>query len=123
MSVLDFELAKDWMDITPQIPAQYFVHCYGIVKIKEDLYMISDLIQDNTFLPSQKADFQRKKTLDILKRKMDVRSSIDEESSQSANNEISSNVYDIIKSLGIGNLSAMSKIPSFLIRFLLKYII
>lgn len=54
------DIVKTWMDIQPQTPAQNFVHCYGICKIGDHFYMISDLVQDNELLPSQKAEIQRK---------------------------------------------------------------
>ena len=45
--LIDFDIIKDWMDIKQHIPFQNFLNCYGITKIKENYYMISDLIQDN----------------------------------------------------------------------------
>lgn len=55
-TLMDDDIIKSWLDIQPQIPSQNFVNCYGITRIKDNIYMITDLVQDNEFLPSQKAE-------------------------------------------------------------------
>lgn len=45
------DLVKDWMDLPPQVPRQNFLNCYGLIMIKNYVYAVSDLIEDNHKLP------------------------------------------------------------------------
>ena len=48
----DIRLFDPWINIPPQIPAQNFNHCYGVIGVKKDIYILTDLIQDNIWTPT-----------------------------------------------------------------------
>lgn len=52
-----YDLIENWMNISPLIPMQNYLPCYGIVRIKSYHFVINDLISDHKALPFQYADF------------------------------------------------------------------
>ena len=76
--------------------------------------MISDLIQDDSLLPTQKAEMQRKMTNECKTLKQ-YQAFLDQMNNKSQNlylkmkdkNKISMNMYSLIGSFNLGNLSAL----------------
>lgn len=136
-----YDLIDNWMNISPQIPMQNFSPCYGIVRIKDSYYVINDLISDHKALPFQYADFSNpnpQKMLDELQKsnlktqmasgpghkKMDKRFLYSKQLKlQDISKSYSSNMYQVIEMMNLGNLSAMKQIPDFYVSFILRYII
>ena len=56
------------MALLPQLPTQNFIPCYGLLPLNKTYFTITDLVQDNHFLPSQQAEmhvkFKSKKELE-----------------------------------------------------------
>ena len=59
------EMIEPWVKVTPQQPFQNYVNCYGVIKIQNELFTLSDVITDEIDLPHQKNTFEfvRKKTI------------------------------------------------------------
>ena len=119
------DIVKPWMDIKPQIPVQNFVHCYGICRIRDHFYMISDLVQDNELLPSQKAEIQQKMTAEGQSRAEHeaFEISLQQTNGGKKDFELSQNMYQLIGSMNLGNLAAFQQIPREYTKMLLGYII
>jgi len=48
---LDFlELIDPWLNVPPQVPKQSLSQCYGLIRLKENYYIISNLVEDYAIL-------------------------------------------------------------------------
>ena len=45
-------ILKPSMDLLPQLPTQNYIPCYGILPINNTYFTITDLVENNNFLPS-----------------------------------------------------------------------
>lgn len=54
------KILKSSMALLPQLPTQNFIPCYGLLPLNKTYFAITDLVQDNHFLPSQHAETQVK---------------------------------------------------------------
>jgi hypothetical protein len=87
------DLVKPWMDLTPDVPRQNFLSCYGILNIKQNFYTVCDMIEDYQLL-----EFQKKGSVEI-------------ETSKPKKGRNSMNLYDFVSSMELGNLSHSRQIP------------
>jgi len=51
-------LLLSWLNAPPQVPVQNFVNCYGLLKIDNDLYTVSDIVEDNVEMHYEQYDAQ-----------------------------------------------------------------
>ena len=49
---VDIKFMHPWVSLLPQQQYQNFVNCYGVLKINNEYYTVSDLIEDNKFMVS-----------------------------------------------------------------------
>jgi hypothetical protein len=54
------KILKSSMALLPQLPTQNFIPCYGLLPLNKTYFTITDLVQDNHFLPSQQAEMHVK---------------------------------------------------------------
>lgn len=43
-----------WINIQPTANMQNFINCYGIINLEDTYYTITDLVEDDVQLPSQR---------------------------------------------------------------------
>lgn len=117
--MLNITVTQPWMDLPPQSRRQGFAQCYGLVKIKDSYYAVTDLVSDHHAMPSQLA------CQPGLERKADFDRHLIEQYTDLTNNktpELSLNMYDQILSMKLGNLSALDSIPDNYVHMLLDYV-
>ena len=52
-------LLDSWINLIPQMPYQNFVNCYGIIRIVNNYYIVTDLIEDNVNVGTDNSDYDR----------------------------------------------------------------
>jgi hypothetical protein len=56
---IDIRFMDAWINLPPQLPQQNYIDCYGVIKVGENYFVISDLLQDDEKLPSQMNEYRK----------------------------------------------------------------
>ena len=69
---IDIKCMDAWINLPPQLSNQNFCNCYGIIKIGQDYYTMSDLIEDNQELATEKNEYENQKLAAEYRYKIDT---------------------------------------------------
>ena len=55
---MEFDIMDPWINLPPAHKEYSFTNCYGTIKIENNIYAMSELIEDNEFTTSQKSQYE-----------------------------------------------------------------